>query len=161
MLHQEPMRLEDIDDVLSIEQASFASPWSRNMFLEEMKNRSSRLVVFKNAEEMVGYACYWVVLDEAHLLNIAVHPERRRECLGKLMMAQIEATCLDKGLMRIILEVARRNIPARALYRACGFTSIGFRRNYYTVAKDDAIVMEKRLARSEEQESPEAKADTP
>lgn len=155
------MRLEDIDDVLSIEQASFASPWSRNMFLEEMRNRSSRLVVFRSDGDMVGYACYWLVLDEAHLLNIAVHPDRRREGLGKLMMVEIEATCLDKGLTRIILEVARRNVPARALYRACGFTSIGFRRNYYSVAKDDAIVMEKRLARPNEQESREAKADMP
>jgi [ribosomal protein S18]-alanine N-acetyltransferase len=147
--------------VLFIERASFPSPWSRNMFLEEMRNSNSRLVVFKIGATVVGYACFWAVLDEAHLLNIAVSPDRRHEGLGKLMMARIESMCLNEGLTRIILEVARRNLPARNLYRSCGFSSIGFRRNYYSVAKDDALVMEKRLAKQRKQEEPTLKADVP
>jgi [ribosomal protein S18]-alanine N-acetyltransferase len=155
------MGLDDIEEVLLIEQASFPSPWSRNMFLEEMGNNNSRLVVFKIGATVVGYACFWAVLDEAHLLNIAVNPQRRHEGLGRLMMARIESMCLDEGLTRIILEVARRNAPARSLYRSCGFRSIGFRKNYYSVAKDDALVMEKRLARQREQDNPTLKADVP
>lgn len=155
------MGLEDIEEVVTIERASFPSPWSRNMFLEEMRNSNSRLVVFKVRSTVVGYACFWAVVDEAHLMNIAVHPERRHEGLGRLMMGRIESMCLDEGLTRIILEVARRNIPARNLYRSCGFSTIGFRRNYYSVARDDALVMEKRLTRPKAQDKPALRADVP
>jgi [ribosomal protein S18]-alanine N-acetyltransferase len=148
-MHVEPMRLEDLDEVLSIEKSSFPTPWSRNMFLEEMENRNSRLIVFKIERAVVGYVCFWAVLDEAHLLNIAVHPVKRHQGLGRTMMAEIEALCAKEGLRRVILEVARKNVAARSLYRQCGFHSIGFRKNYYSVTKDDALIMEKYLPSSE------------
>ena len=148
-MHAEPMRLEDLDEVLSIEKGSFPTPWSRNMFLEEMENRNSRLVVFKIDGAIVGYVCFWSVMDEAHLLNIAVHPTKRNQGLGRYMMAEIEVLCAKEGLKRVILEVARRNVAARSLYRKSGFHSIGFRKNYYSVTKDDAIIMEKYLPSSD------------
>ena len=114
--------------VLTIEQSSFPTPWSRNMFIEEMENQNSRLVAFKIEGSIVGYVCFWAVLDEAHLLNIAVHPSRRHQGLGRLIMAEIESLCIKEGLKRIILEVARKNMVARDLYRKCGFHSVGFRR---------------------------------
>jgi ribosomal-protein-alanine N-acetyltransferase len=148
-MHAEPMRLEDLEEILSIEKGSFPTPWSRNMFLEEMENRNSRLIVFKIEGAIVGYVCFWAVLDEAHLLNIAVHPAKRHQGLGRLMMAEIEALCIKEGLNRVILEVARKNVAARSLYRKCDFHSIGFRKNYYGVTKDDALIMEKFLLSSE------------
>jgi ribosomal-protein-alanine N-acetyltransferase len=148
-MHAEPMRLEDLDEVLSIEKGSFPTPWSRNMFLEEMENRNSRLIVFKIERAIVGYVCFWVVLDEAHLLNVAVHPTKRHQGYGRIIMAEIEALCIKEGLKRVILEVARKNVAARRLYRTCGFHSIGFRKNYYGVTKDDALIMEKYLPPSE------------
>ncbi len=147
-MNAEPMRLEDLESVLTIEQSSFPTPWSRNMFIEEMENRNSRLVVFKIDGSIVGYVCFWAVLDEAHLLNIAVHPSRRHEGIGRLIMAEIERLCMKEGLKRIILEVARKNTFARDLYRKCGFDSVGFRKNYYTATKDDALIMEKYLVSS-------------
>ncbi len=144
-MHVEPMRLEDLDEVLSIEKDSFPTPWSRNMFLEEMENRNSRLIVFKTDRSVVGYVCFWAVLDEAHLLNIAVHSSKRHQGFGRSMMAEIEALCIKEGLKRLILEVARKNVAARGLYRKCGFHSIGFRSNYYGATKDDALIMEKYL----------------
>lgn len=133
----------DLDKILEIERVSFPAPWTRTMFVEEMSNRSARLVVFLEEKRIVGYMCFWEVLDEAHLLNIAVHPDRRGQGYGKFMMERLEEICLKDGLKRIILDVGRRNVRARGLYRACGFQSIGFRKNYYTVVKDDAVVMEK------------------
>jgi ribosomal-protein-alanine N-acetyltransferase len=155
-MHAEPMQLEDLEVVLTIEQSSFPTPWSRNMFIEEMENQNSRLVAFKIDGSIVGYVCFWAVLDEAHLLNIAVHPSRRHQGLGRLIMAEIENLCIKEELKRIILEVARRNTVARELYRKCGFHSIGFRKNYYTVTKDDALIMEKYLASSQIEQSASA-----
>jgi ribosomal-protein-alanine N-acetyltransferase len=144
-LSSEPIKASDLDAVMAIERASFAAPWSRNMFLEEMNNRAARVIIFKSNNTLVGYVCFWEVLDEAHLMNVAVHPDYRSRGYGKLIMEKLEAMCFQDGLRRIILEVGRRNIPARRLYRKCGFSAIGFRKKYYAEVKDDALIMEKWL----------------
>ena len=149
----EPMQPRHLDEVITIEQVSFATPWSRQMFLGEMSNRASRQVVFKMGETLVGYLCFWEVLDEAHLMNIAVRPELRGRGFGRFMMAHLEAICLRDGIRRIILEVGRRNVAAKNLYRKCGFSTIGFRKNYYPSVPDDALVMEKWLGRQKQEQS--------
>jgi [ribosomal protein S18]-alanine N-acetyltransferase len=141
----QPMRLSDLDDVLAIENASFAAPWSRQMFADELSNQAATVVCFTVAEKLVGYLCFWEVVDEGHLLNIAVHPKHRSDGLGSFIMDHLERTCVSRGLRRILLDVARRNVPARNLYKQCGFHAIGFRKNYYAETQDDALVMEKRL----------------
>jgi ribosomal-protein-alanine N-acetyltransferase len=149
------MMQSDLDEVLEIERASFPAPWTRAMFQEEMANRSARLVVFVEGSRIAGYMCFWEVLDEAHLLNIAVHPERRRQGYGRHIMDRLVELCRKDGLKRIVLDVGRRNAAGRALYRKCGFSSIGFRKNYYTVVGDDAIVMERWLGSAQAEEARE------
>jgi [ribosomal protein S18]-alanine N-acetyltransferase len=139
------MQPSDLEDVLAIERTSFASPWSRDMFYEEMENRNARVVVFRLEGKIIGYICFWVVLDEAHLMNIAVHPEQRGKGYGKAIMVYLESVCQQEGLNRLLLEVGRRNASARSLYKKFGFSSIGFRKQYYAAIKDDALVMEKWL----------------
>jgi ribosomal-protein-alanine N-acetyltransferase len=153
------MKTPDLDAVMAIEKASFAAPWSRNMFLEEMNNRAARLMVFKSEDTLVGYMCFWEVLDEAHLMNVAVHPDHRGRGYGALIMEQLEAMCLRDGLRRIILEVGRRNLPARRLYRKCGFSAIGFRKKYYAEVQDDALIMEKWLGAKEIEQSAAKQSD--
>ena len=152
-LSSEPMQASDLDAVTAIEKASFAAPWSRNMFLEELANRAARLVVFKSDNFLVGYVCFWEVLDEAHLMNVAVHPDFRGRGYGKLIMEQLEAICLRDNLRRIILDVGRRNLPARRLYKKCGFSAIGFRKKYYAEVQDDAVIMEKWLGPKENEDN--------
>jgi [ribosomal protein S18]-alanine N-acetyltransferase len=158
----EPARMQpsDLEDVLTIERTSFASPWSRDMFFEEMKNRNARVVVFRLEGKIIGYTCFWVVLDEAHILNIAVHPEQRGRGYGKAIMAYLESVCRQEGLNRLLLDVGRRNAPARSLYKKFGFSSIGFRKQYYAEIKDDALVMEKWLGFGEEANRDSEKPET-
>jgi ribosomal-protein-alanine N-acetyltransferase len=147
------MRPEDLDDVLAVERVSFPSPWTKEMFRQELESRTARAIVFRSGEEFIGYLCFWEVLDEAHLLNIAVHPQHRGRGHGKAMMEHLDELCFQNGLRRIILEVRSGNKVARELYRACGFHSIGFRARYYADTGEDALVMEKWL-RSGEAQSP-------
>ena len=142
------MKVTDLAEVLVIEQVSFATPWTREMYLKELSNRSSRPFVYRLDGNIVGYMCFWLVLDEAHLMTIAVHPDRRGEGIGKVIMEHLEEVCLKEGLKKILLEVGRRNNIARALYRQRGFTAVGFRKNYYAGIKDDALLMEKWLTSS-------------
>jgi [ribosomal protein S18]-alanine N-acetyltransferase len=144
------MTMKDLEEVLEIERESFEAPWTRNMFLEELSNRSSRLSVFRMDQRIVAYVCYWVVVDEIHLLNIAVCTEHRSSGFGNFIMEQLEVISARSGLKRILLDVARRNVAARALYSKRGFHQIGFRKNYYRESLDDAIVMEKMLGEAME-----------
>ncbi len=159
LLTSRRMERTDLEEILEIEKVSFPAPWTRNMFLEEMSNRSARLVVFTEEKRIVGYMCFWEVLDEAHLMNIAVHPDRRGKGYGKYIMDRLQMLCLKDGLKRIILDVGRRNLPARRLYKKCGFSSIGFRKKYYSSIGDDAIVMEKWLGGSQPEEPSEKRND--
>lgn len=145
-----PMGIADLEDVVRIEDASFAIPWTRTMFVDEILNGCSRSIVFRQGTTLVGYRCHWVVTDEAHLMTIAVHPGHRRKGLGEFIMAHLEADCLAAGLSRIILEVAKTNEDARRLYRKCGFETVGFRKNYYGTVDGDALIMEKVLPNADE-----------
>jgi [ribosomal protein S18]-alanine N-acetyltransferase len=139
------MQVSDLEEILAIEEASFAKPWTKEMYLKELSNRTSRPFVYRINTEIVGYMCFWVVLDEAHLMTIAVHPDRRGEGIGKAIMEHLEQVSLKEDLKKILLEVGRRNVVARGLYRQSGFTAVGFRKNYYANIKDDALLMEKWL----------------
>lgn len=164
-IHQmtaEPMTAKDLDEVLNIEAVSFPTPWSRQMFLDELAHRHSRLLVFRESGKLVGYMCFWQVLDEAHLFNIAVAETKRSRGIGLKIMQHLDEICRRNGMNRIILEVARRNSAARALYKKAGFSSIGFRKKYYAVVDDDALVMEKWLGNQTESathNSEESRAD--
>ncbi len=149
-LRVEPLRLGDLNEVLAIEAASFATPWTQEMFLEEIRNARSRPLVFRQGTRLVGYLCFWEVLDEAHLLNICVRPEFRGLGYGKHILAYLEQTCRNDAMKRIILEVGRRNRVARNLYQSHGFRTVGFRKGYYQDIKDDALIMEKVLDENSE-----------
>ncbi len=147
-LLESEMTEEKLNYVMNIERHSFNPPWSSSMFLEELTNPNSRCLVFSFFEKIVAFECFWIILDEAHLLNVAVTPEFRGLGIGIHMMRRLEDICAEKGVKRILLDVARRNDPARNLYKKAGFNSIGFRKRYYPAINDDAIVMEKWLSQN-------------
>jgi ribosomal-protein-alanine N-acetyltransferase len=139
------MRAPDIGEVAAIERVSFDNPWTAEMFAQEIQNEFSIPLVFHLDGKLAGYLCCWEVVDEAQLLNIAVHPQFRRQGVGETMMRRLESLCVKSGIQKIILDVARRNVAARRLYCKQGYVVTGFRRRYYAESGDDALVMEKRL----------------
>jgi len=142
------MRREDLPAVLDIERRSFAQPWSRAFFEKELATPFARLVVA--VEEVVprplviGYTCRWRVTDEVHLLNVAVHPERRGLGHGCALVGAVVAEAEAARVRVVYLEVRAGNVIARRLYRQLGFKDLGVRRGYYGPGQD-AIVMELRL----------------
>jgi ribosomal-protein-alanine N-acetyltransferase len=142
------MRRDDLPAVLEIERRSFAQPWSRAFFEKELATSFARLVVAveeHGARDMIiGYSCRWRVTDEVHLLNVAVHPERRGLRHGRsLVLAVIDEAIAARSRV-VFLEVRAGNVIARRLYRQLGFRDLGVRRGYYGPGQD-AIVMELRL----------------
>src|SRR5712692_6468467 len=100
------MRPEDLDEVLAIEQASFSMPWSRGAFLYEMQqNRVARCWVMREVGRAVGYLCLWEIADEVHITNIAVHPDARRQGIGRTLLKGVLEEARERGLRLVVLEV--------------------------------------------------------
>lgn len=136
------MKVEDIDDILKIEHASFATPWSAEAFYNEMVNNPyASYVVMQENEAIIGYCGLWVVLEDGHITNVAVLPEYRGRKLGEALMMQTLELAKALGAQRVSLEVRVTNVVAQGLYRKLGFQNGGIRKRYYTDNNEDALVM--------------------
>ncbi|POB11904.1 MAG: ribosomal-protein-alanine N-acetyltransferase [Sulfobacillus thermosulfidooxidans] len=136
------MYMADLDAVMGIEAHSFPTPWSRNAFQTELlENTFATYLVVEFHGQVVAYGGMWVILDEAHVTNIAVHPDFRGHHLGETIMTGLMARAKALGVVRMTLEVRRGNIVAQNLYNKLGFVQLGVRRGYYTDTHEDAFIM--------------------
>ena len=136
------MRLEDVDAVHAIEEMCFAIPWSRNSFYREVtENACARYLVLREDDVPVAYAGMWFVLDEAHVTNIAVRPDRRGLGYGEEITRALIQLAADSGMTWMTLECRRSNEVATNLYHKLGFVDVGFRKRYYADNNEDALIM--------------------
>ncbi len=133
---------EDLEDVLEIEHASFATPWSRDSFNHELHdNPYAAYYVIVLDDQIVGYCGLWVIIDEAHITNIAILPEFRGYRLGKTLFQYVLQEAKRIGSVQLSLEVRVSNVTAQKMYRQFGLVPGGIRKNYYTDNQEDALVM--------------------
>jgi [ribosomal protein S18]-alanine N-acetyltransferase len=132
----------DIDDILGIEQASFAVPWSREAFYREIvENQFAYYLVIEDSFQPIGYCGIWLVMDEAHVTNIAILPSYRGRKLGELLMKEAIKLAKRHGAATMTLEARVSNHVAQNLYKKLGFQAGGIRKNYYSDNGEDALVM--------------------
>ncbi|HEY7451840.1 MAG TPA: ribosomal protein S18-alanine N-acetyltransferase [Candidatus Limnocylindria bacterium] len=138
----EQMTDDDIPAVLDIERASFLTPWPPEAFQQEVRhNRLARYLVARQGGAVVGYAGVWLMVDEAHITTFAVHPEWRRQGIGRRLLLAMLVVAEEMRATRMTLEVRVSNLAAQALYRDHGFAIAGRRERYYTDDGEDAYVM--------------------
>lgn len=154
----EPMTVSDLGDVMAIERLSFSSPWSERAYRFEIEqNENSVMLVVRPAfpqslwdqirgragvrSPVLGYGGLWLLVDEAHISTIAVHPQWRGKGLGELVMLSLLEQGIKRGMQRATLEVRVSNEPAQGLYRKLGFESAGRQRRYYSDNNEDAFIM--------------------
>lgn len=136
------MKLTDINSVVDIERSSFSTPWPKSTFIAEIKmNKLARYYVVEVGGRVVGYGGLWLIMDEAHITNIAVHPEYRGKGMGKKLVEGLIEETSKIDIHRITLEVRRSNTAALALYKKFGFMPCGVRPEYYQDNGEDAIIM--------------------
>ena len=135
------MTLADVDGVHAIEEAAFPRPWTREDFVKEMtRNACARYLVAEQAGEIVGFAGAWIVLDEAHITNIAVAAAHRSQGIGKALTRGLLQYAANLGVVYATLEVRRSNAAAQGLYKGLGFVYVGLRRHYYEDNGEDAFI---------------------
>ena len=137
--------LADVTAIGAIETASFPSPWSRWAFLAELGQRHSHTLIAGPSSphpwQTWGYLVFWVVLDEMHILNLAVHPGHRRRSIARRLLAEALAQARTLGAELAWLEVRPSNLPALALYESFGFRPVGRRPRYYEDTHEDALLL--------------------
>ncbi|KPU43625.1 mycothiol acetyltransferase [Oxobacter pfennigii] len=136
------MDIDDIPEIMVIENLSFAVPWSAESFITEVQNnRAARYVVAKDTDKVIGYGGMWIILDESHITNIAVHPDYRGKGIGNLILKAMIEMAKQENIIAMTLEVRRTNYIAQRLYEKYGFVSVGIRPKYYEDNNEDAIIM--------------------
>ena len=136
---------EDIPAICGIERQSYSNPWSDPFIASEFdKDVSFRPAIFLN-DELVGYSFNYIVVDELHILNLAIHPRLRRMGLGALLLSEILEGGATRGCSFATLEVRVGNIPARRMYERFGFCPVSVRRGYYSDNGEDALILDRAI----------------
>lgn len=140
---------EDIETVGALEEMCFSAPWSRSTFRNELlSNQLAYYWVLRPGPDtaaalppIVAYGGYWLLGDEAHIVNVATHPDYRRRGYGEMIVAGMADAARRSGAVLVTLEVRVSNRTAQNLYARLGFVEVGERRRYYNDNGEDALLM--------------------
>jgi len=139
------MGRDDLPEILAIERESFTSPWTVGMFIKELESSHSVCLTARiniNGKSVIGaYIIFWLVADEAHLHNLAVKKEYRRQRIAYGLMEVMKEIAVKNEITVQTLEVRKSNIEAIKLYQKCGFVVEGIRPLYYADTHEDALIM--------------------
>lgn len=135
------MTADDTKFVSHIEKVCFGNKWTPTSFDRELDNKNTFYFVAWVDDKVVGYAGYWLILEEAHVTSVGVLPEYRRMGLSKLLMFALLDHCIEKDVKWVTLEVKEDNIAAQELYKKLGFKTLGRRKKYYQDDNKDAFIM--------------------
>src|ERR1700724_2684520 len=130
----------DLPRIIEIERLAFPAPWTLASFERELPLPFSRIMLAIPAPppsaSIAGFLCRWLIADECHVLNIAVHPDSRRLGIGTVLLSEAISEAKSSGAGVVTLEVRRSNLAARQLYRKFEFEERRLRRHYYGPGED-------------------------
>lgn len=137
-----PMRQEDLAMVSLLDQLSFTEPWPKNTFAYELTTTYSICQVAVDfSGNVLGAIVVWLVVDEAHVATIAVHPDHRQKGIGAGLLANALIIASHRGAQTSLLEVRVSNLPAIKLYERFGYQVDAVRKNYYQDNQEDALLL--------------------
>ncbi len=135
----------DISAIAMIAKEVSHNPWTKKQFEEQLPFEFSRTIVAKNQDEVLGFCCFELTLDGAHINEIGVAQTAKRKGVGTKLVGYVEQAVLSENLEGITLEVRKQDDGANGFYQKLGFVCLGRRRDFYKNPKDDANVMKKTL----------------
>ena len=143
MIRYEQMNASHIGQVAQLEKLCFSDPWSENSVASELHNPLSLWLVALEGETLVGYVGSQTVMGETDMMNVAVHPDHRRQGIALALIRALIEALQARESHSLTLEVRVSNVPAIGLYESLGFQEAGRRRNYYRNPKEDALILRK------------------
>ena len=137
------MTVDHVAQVAALEAICFHDPWSEKSVASELTNPLSLWLVALDGDRVAGYVGSQSVLGESDMMNVAVHPDYRRQGIAENLCLDLVEALKEKGNHCLTLEVRASNDPAKALYEKLGFRQIGLRKNYYRNPREDACILRK------------------
>ena len=138
-----PMTSEDLAAVSQIDAACFEEPWPKNSFAYELTTDYSICMVAATPEVgVVAAIVVWLIVDEAHIATIAVHPDAQGQGIGACLLAHALLAAHQRGAQTSMLEVRVSNLAAISLYHRFGYLQVGIRKNYYQNNNEDALLLD-------------------
>lgn len=133
----------ELDAIVAVEKASFSNPWTRDMYVAELRNHAvSHIYALRDdRNRLAGFCAFWLIFDEIHINNLAVLPECRGRGYGTALLLFVMNEGRRLGARRATLEVRRSNVAAQRLYARLGFRVAGTRAAYYTHPTEDALIL--------------------
>lgn len=134
-----------VEQIALLEKLCFPDPWSENSIASELRNPLSHWLVAMDGDTVAGYVGSQTVIDETDMMNIAVHPDFRRQGIAQQLVRRLVQDLTLRGSHCLTLEVRASNAPAQQLYQTLGFSQVGLRKNYYRDPKEDALILQLRF----------------
>ncbi|MGQ9922168.1 MAG: ribosomal protein S18-alanine N-acetyltransferase [Desulfobacca sp.] len=138
----------DLEAIVKIERQSFSSPWPAQFFAAELSQPHSTTLVARDpaAGRVSGYIIFWIIIDELHILNLAVHPACRRRGIARRLLREALQRAAERRCRTAWLEVRPSNTAALSLYQSLGFRQITTRKRYYDDTGEDALILSRELS---------------
>lgn len=143
MIRIMPMTSDHVMAIAALEKCCFSDPWSEKSVASELENPLSLWLVAVDGDTVTGYVGSQTVMDETDMMNVAVHPDYRRQGIGERLIMALTDALKDRGSRCLMLEVRASNDPAKKLYEKMGFQQVGRRPNYYRNPREDAWILRK------------------
>ena len=137
------MNAAHVSQVAALEKICFTDPWSEMSIASELQNLWSYWLVALEGDRVIGYVGSQSSIDEADIMNVAVHPDFRRQGIAEALINRLVADLKERDIHALLLEVRVSNTPAITLYEKLGFSQVGRRKNYYHNPKEDALILRK------------------
>ena len=141
MMTYTEMKAEHVPQVAQLEKLCFADPWSVMSIASELQNIWAYWRGAGEDDVGAGYIGSQSTIDETDVMNVAVHPDRRRQGIAENLITHLIQELKTRGSHALMLEVRASNAPAIALYEKLGFRQVGLRKNYYRNPKEDALIL--------------------
>ena len=137
------MTEDHIFQVAELEKLCFSDPWSEKSVASELENELAHWLVALEDNQVAGYVGSQTVCGETDMMNIAVHPDFRRQGIAEALITALVGDLKARGSRCLTLEVRASNEPAQKLYEKLGFTLVGKRPKYYHNPREDALILRK------------------
>ncbi len=133
---------QHLDSLVRLDQLCLGGLWTKEGYQRELDSPNSELLgLFDNLDTLIGFGCFWAILEEAHITILMVHPDYRGQGLGQFLLTSLLKAAVQRQLERATLEVRASNTVALSLYQKFGFKVAGTRKGYYPKTGEDALIL--------------------
>ena len=143
-----PISVDEIESLVILDRLCFGGLWSIDSYRRELTNDNSHFLGISVAKDLepatsgiIGFGCFWAILDEAHITLLGIHPQYQRQGLGQLLLGELLTKARSIEMARATLEVRASNDGAIDLYEKYGFQTVGRRKKYYQDTGEDGVIM--------------------